>query len=263
MIVVTFDTVDILLKTKRGEKSVIFVLVNAIRENQREIEFVSAACDVLCNLSLCKKGISKIIRSNFAAVLQELIKTTEESSEVVQSSMTLLYNMAYSSTALLRELAEADCTSSVIEVLKSSSKDPELYAASFGLLGLLAGIDTVPRAKISNPNMISMVLDAIRDHKNLELELEALSLLSSIEHPADKQLSMKTAKNVLESMETFHNEDEILTSGCKILLGIMRAQPESRALKSLLRSNSGRNTLSSVPNSFRDAVDEVLCDTTI
>lgn len=262
MIVVTFDTVDILLKTKQGEQSIIFVLVDAIRENQRNIEFVSAACDVLCNMSLNKKGISKIIRSNCAPILHELIKTTEDSSSIVQSSMVLLYSIAYSSTSALKKLAKADCTSCIIETLNSSSKDPELYVASFGLLGLLAGVDSDARVKVSNPDMISMAFNAIRDHNNLELELEALTLLNSIEISTDKQHSMKIAKAVLESMETFQDEVNILTMGCNILHSIMRAQPESRALNSLLRSNSSRNILSAVPDSLRATVDELLCGNT-
>ena len=258
MIVVNFDTVDILLKSKqRGEESLIPILIDAIQENQGCIDFVSLACDVLSNISLSKRGVSKIVRSFGGPVLHKLIKNTE-SNAIMQSAMATLYNVAYGSSSLIGELVKVDCVSSITAALEASARNPELSAAAFGLLGLLAGANEEAKRKISNPNMISVVLDTVRNHKMLELELEAFTLLCSIDHTADKQLSMNTAKRVLQSMEIFSEEEEIQFNGCKTLLRVLAAQPESRALKSLLRTGSGREILMSVPSICKDAAQLLL-----
>ena len=258
MIVVNFDTVDILLKSRRGEENVP-VLIDAIQEHQGCTSFVSLACDLLSNISRMQAGISKIVRSSGGSVLHKLIRSTE-ASEVVQSAMTTLYNVAYGSSSFIGELVKTDCVSSITAALRASARNSELFAAAFGLLGLLAGSDKDAKQKISNQNnLISVVLDAIRNHKLLELEVEAFALLSSIEyHTADKQLSMNTAKSVLQSMEIFSEVEEIQFNGCKILLGVLAAQPESRALKSLLRTGSGREILMSVPSICKDAAQILL-----
>jgi hypothetical protein len=259
MIVVSFGTVDILLKSKRGEDSIVSVLIDAIQENPSSTDFVAAACDVLANLSLSKKGVSKITRCGGGLVLLELIKSSQDS-QVTKTAISCLYNLAYSSASLLGDLVKADCASSIITILDSSAKDPTFYTASFGLLSLLAGVDKDTKDRISNIHMISMVLDAIRNHNIFELELEAFSLLCSIEHTVDRQLSMNTAKRILESMETFPDEEDIQAYGCKILLGLMKAQPENRALRSLIRTGSGKGILSSVPLSCEDLARRLLQD---
>ena len=260
MIVVSFDTVDILLKSKRGEESIIPLLINAIQENLDCDTFVAAACDVLSNLSLEDKGASKIVGCGGGLVVHELFTSTQDPG-ILQVAVQILYNLAYMSTSLLQQLAKTDFATSLIATLKAS-KDSSLFAASFGLLSLIAGVDQGTREKLSDTVMITMVLDAIRRHAKMpELLEEALSILSSVDYSAgDKQLGLTVAKRILECMTIFPDEEAIQTDGCKILLGIMSAQGESRALKSLLHATSSKETISAVPSSCKGMAHRLLKD---
>jgi hypothetical protein len=143
-----------------------------------------------------------------------------------------------------------------------ASKDSSLSAASFGLLSLIAGVDQGTREKISDTVMITMVLDTIRRHAKMpELLEEALSILSLADYSVgDKQLGLAVAKRILECMTAFPGEEAIQTDGCKILLRVMSAQGESRALKSLLHATSSKETMSAVPSSCKGMAHRLLND---
>jgi hypothetical protein len=259
MIIVSFDTVDIVLKSKRGDESIIPVLINAVDGNQDNDDFVTAACDVLKNLSLVKKGVSKIVSCGGGQVLHNLVKNSQKP-HLSQAAIEILYNLAFASSSLLGQLAKSDCPSSIISTLNSLPKDPSHAGSSFGLLSLLAGANEGARKKVSNPSMAHMVLDAIRRHANSpDLIEEAFSLLSAVEyHPEEKQLGLAVAKRTLEAMDAFRDEEAIQTDGCKILLSIVRAQGEMRALKSLLHSISTKEILAAVPDCCRGAANKLL-----
>eukprot|EP00804_Cyclotella_cryptica_P020044 CCRYP_014867-RA/>CCRYP_014867-RA protein AED:0.37 eAED:0.37 QI:56/1/0.5/1/1/0/2/0/203 len=203
MIVVSFDTVRILLKATGGD-DIISVLINGIASYTSDgnccFDFVVAACDVLANLALDKRGQSRIARRGGGAIFHELIKMNKDSPEVVQPAISTLYNLACGSSTVLKDLAKADCISSVIAVLNTSTRDPSIFATSLGFLKELAGVDNRTKREISSQGFISRVLDAIRRCPLLEVQLNAFSLLSSITPTGDKQLSMNTAKTILESM---------------------------------------------------------------
>ena len=255
--VVSVDTIDFLLKPKRGEESIVPVLLNAIQENQNCVDFVSATCRLLLNISLSKKGVSKIINAGGGIVLQDLIKMTQ-ALEVVRPSLSILHNLAYGSASLLGELVKIDCASSIIATLRSSPKDHDLCTASFGLLGLLGRADKDTRETISNQKIISMVLDTIQEIKMLNLQVKAFSLLNSIDYTVGNELFIKTAKRILDSMQDYPGDREIQYYGCKILLKLVTAAPKSRALKNLIRTGSGKKCLSLVPNSCRCVRDMLL-----
>ncbi|KAL7519454.1 hypothetical protein ACHAWX_004211 [Stephanocyclus meneghinianus] len=262
MIVVSFDTVNILLKGTRGD-DIISVLINGIQENQG-VDFVVAACDVLANLAQDKRGQSRLIRMGCGAIFHELIKINRDFPEVAQPAMLTLYNLACNSSTLLKDLAMADCTSSIIALLNHSTRNPLVCSTSLGFLKKLAGANNDAILKISSQSCISMVLDAIQHCHLLELQLNAFSLLGSIPLTDDRQVCMNAAKRILESMHNFPDEEAIQSGGCQILRQVMRAHPQSRALKSLFRSGSGRQILSSVmkayPKSCKDDVDRLLYD---
>lgn len=268
MMVVSFDTVNILLKIRRGDSfpDILSVLVNAMKDNQECVDLVSAVCDVLANVSLDGNGAPRIVRCGGGTVLHELISPDsayQNHPEVLLPAVSTLYNLAWSSSTLLKKLANAECASHILSLLnKSSARDPTLYTVSFGLLKELVVVDSKSKEQISNSEVVSMVLDAIRHCSSLELLLNAFSLLKSITIPADKQLTMNMAKRILQSMEDFADEEAIQSDGCQILFHAIVALPESRALKSLLRTGASKVILKSAMESFpvscKDA-HELIC----
>ena len=242
-----------------GHPCIISVIVKAINANCENESLVLSVCGLLANVALHKNGKIALSNAGTAKTLHGILKSSKHA-DIVQAAMSALYHLVSNNNLLNEDLIKDGYVATIIAAIHVF-RNPGIANVSFGLLKELATLKEDMAKEVKNSGAITLAIDAIQNHSDIpELHGNVFSLLEITVSAENKQLHVKIAKRILESMQK-HPEEEILQSdGCRVLASLQK----NRALKTLLRTGFGKKILVLARSVFPDVcggiIDQLLRD---
>lgn len=256
------------IKRQRGESEddgVVPILVNALKNNDKDANLHEAACGVLSNVALIASGKSAIIKAGSIPVLMRVLKNAATISGDIGLKRTLFLFLTLLATddeanveSMLSSLRDGFLEDTV-SIIKQHPRDSLLLVAAFGFLKATAEHNNQLADDIVRSGVVKLVVSAMdKQAKFDQIQIASCALLAVIKHDGSKS-SMSAAKRIINAIEDHEDDPTVLEEACHALYNLAGC---ASIVMPLIKAKTVREMLSKVkhdhPEECGEIVDEIL-----
>ena len=268
MLVIYPDLARTVTKRQRGESEgdgIVPILVNALKNNDKDANLHEAACGVLSNVALIASGKSAIIKAGSIPVLMRVLKNAATISGEIGLKRTLFLFLTLLATddeanveTMLPSLRGGGLEDT-LSMIKQHPKDSLLLVAAFGFLKAIAEQNNHLADDIVRSGVVKLVLSAMDKQARFDqIQIASCALLAAIKHDGSKS-STSAAKRVINAIENHEDDPAVLEEACHALYNLAEC---TSIIVPLIKAKDVREMLSKVkhdhPKECGEIVDELL-----
>ena len=267
MLVLYPELARTIIKRQRGESEddgIVPILVNALKNNNKDAKLHEAVCGVLANVALVGTGKSAVVK---AGAIPELMKVLKNAAFIngevglkqrILSFLSLL--AADDETNVGVMLQSDDGLKDTLSIIKQHPKDPLLLVAAFDFLKVVAGQNQDVAADIVRGGAVKLIVSAMDKQASFDqMQIAACALLAVVEHDGSKT-SIAAAKRVIDAIEYHDDDPNVLEEACHALYNLA-ASASARNVVPFLKTKNVRESLTKVkedhPEECAEIVDEL------
>ena len=268
MLVIYPDLARTVIKRQRGESEddgIVPILVNALKNNDKDANLHEAACGVLSNVALIASGKSAIIKAGSIPVLMRVLENAATVSGEIGLKRTLFLFLTLLATddeanveTMLPRLRGGGLEDT-LSMIKKHPKDSLLLVAAFGFLKAIAEHNNHLADDIVRSGVVKLVVLAMDKHARFDqIQIASCALLAVIKHDGSKS-STSAAKRVINAIENHEDDPAVLEEACHALYNLAEC---TSIIVPLIKAKDVREMLSKVkhdhPEECGEIVDELL-----
>ena len=267
MLVLYPELARTIIKRQRGESEddgIVPILVNALKNNNKDAKLHEAVCGVLANVALVGTGKSAVSK---AGAIPELMKVLKNAALIngevglkqrILSFLSLL--AADDETNVGVMLQSDDGLKDTLSIIKQHPKDPLLLVAAFDFLKVVAGQNQDVAADIVRGGVVKLIVSAMDKQASFDqMQIAACALLAVVKHEESKT-SIAAAKRVIDAIEYHEDDPNVLEEACHALYNLA-ASASARNVVPFLKTKNVRESLTKVkedhPEECAEIVDEL------
>ena len=267
MLVLYPELARTIIKRQGGESEddgIVPILVNALKNNNKDAKLHEAVCGVLANVALVGTGKSAVSKAGAIPELMKVLKNAAFINGEVglkQRILSFLAFLAADDEANVEVMLQSDDgLKDTLSIIKQHPKDPLLLVAAFDFLKVVAGQNQDVAADIVRGGVVKFVVSAMDKQASFDqLQIAACALLAVVKHEGSKT-SIAAAKRVIDAIEYHEDDPNVLEEACHALYNLA-ASESARNVLPLLKTKNVRESLTKVkedhPEECAEIVDEL------